>query len=202
MALREAGRTGFLRALDVSRAAGVILGDRLHADGRLRDPSLIHQLTMTELLNPTDGLNELTGRRREVWEGFRALTLPEFWVGSPTTENDATTEADDGTVSGLGVSPGIVEGHARVIVDPSKGELDPGEILVCRTTDPSWAVFFQLASALVIDVGGPMSHGAIVARELGLPAVVNTRTGTRRITTGMRLRVNGTTGLVEILGGA
>jgi pyruvate,water dikinase len=78
-------------------------------------------------------------------------------------------------------------------------EFEPGDILVCETTDPSWVVLFQLAGAVVIDVGGAMSHGAIVARELGLPCVINTRTGTSVIADGDRIRVDGTAGRVDIL---
>jgi pyruvate,water dikinase len=75
----------------------------------------------------------------------------------------------------------------------------PGEVLVCAMTDPSWAPMFLLAAAVVTDIGGPASHGAIVARELGVPCVANTRTGTAVITTGDLLRVDGDAGVVEIL---
>jgi pyruvate,water dikinase len=85
----------------------------------------------------------------------------------------------------------------RVIVDPGDtDDFEPGEVLVCRATDPSWAALFYLASAVVIDIGGDMSHGAIVARELGLPAVVNTGDGTTRLCTGDRVRVDGSAGTV------
>jgi pyruvate,water dikinase len=85
-----------------------------------------------------------------------------------------------------------------VVTDSHDDDLQPGEILVCRTTDPSWVSLFLAASAVVIDIGGQLSHGAIVARELGIPCVVNTRDGTRRIRTGDALRVDGTTGQVTI----
>ena len=77
--------------------------------------------------------------------------------------------------------------------------IEPGEILVCHTTDPSWAPYFLVASALVIDVGGPLSHGAIVARELGVPCVINTTVGTAQLVSGDVLRVDGGTGRVEVL---
>ena len=102
-------------------------------------------------------------------------------------------------ITGLGVSPGVVEGRARVVLDAAASELEPGEVLVCETTDPSWASLFLVASALVIDIGGALSHGAIVARELGVPCVINTRTGTRRLRTGDRLRIDGGAGLVTVL---
>jgi pyruvate,water dikinase len=96
------------------------------------------------------------------------------------------------------VSAGTVEGIARVVHDADAGDLEDGEILVCATTDPSWASCFLVAGAVVIDIGGPLSHGAIVAREMGIPCVINTGNGTRAIKTGDRLRVDGSTGLVVI----
>ncbi len=106
---------------------------------------------------------------------------------------------DIGPVTGLGVSPGIVEGLARIVHEPGDSELEPGEILVCQTTDPSWSAYFLLAAGVVIDIGGSLSHGAIVARELGIPCVINTLDGTRRLRTGERIRVDGGTGRVERL---
>jgi pyruvate,water dikinase len=82
--------------------------------------------------------------------------------------------------------------------DPDEVDLEPGEILVCHTTDPSWASLMSLAAGLVIDVGGPLSHGAIVARELGVPCVIGTRNGTRVIRTGDTVQVDGSTGVVHL----
>jgi pyruvate,water dikinase len=100
----------------------------------------------------------------------------------------------------MAVSPGVVEGRARVVLDPDSGiDIEPGEILVCETTDPSWASYFLVAGALVIDIGGAMSHGAIVAREMGIPCVINTRAGTAAIATGDLLSVDGGAGTVRVL---
>jgi phosphoenolpyruvate synthase/pyruvate phosphate dikinase len=111
--------------------------------------------------------------------------------------SDAAQTGDE--IAGLAVSPGVVEGRARVVLDAATSELEPGEVLVCETTDPSWASLFLVASALVIDIGGALSHGAIVARELGVPCVINTRVGTRRLRTGDLLRVDGDAGMVTVL---
>ena len=101
-------------------------------------------------------------------------------------------------VEGLGVSAGVAEGAARVLLGPEGiADVEAGEILVCPTTDPSWAPAILLAAALVIDVGGALSHGAIVARELGVPCVINTGDGTSRLRTGDHLKVDGAAGRVE-----
>jgi pyruvate,water dikinase len=103
-------------------------------------------------------------------------------------------------VSGLGASPGVAEGRAVVILDPAGAfDLEDGDILVCSTTDPSWSAFFLLVAGVVIDIGGPMSHGAILARELGIPCVINTRNGTEALVPGARIRIDGTAGTVEQL---
>jgi pyruvate,water dikinase len=93
-----------------------------------------------------------------------------------------------------------VEGRARVVLDPTDlAGFENGDVLVCGFTDPSWAPLLNLAGALVIDIGGPMSHGAIVARELGIPAVINTGTGTSVLHSGDSVRVDAAAGTVEIL---
>lgn len=99
----------------------------------------------------------------------------------------------------MGVGGGEVTGRARVVLDPAASQLEPGEILVCRSTDPGWVALFHLAGGVVIDMGGQMSHGAIVARELGVPCVAGTEDGTRRLRTGDLVHLDGTTGRVEVL---
>jgi phosphoenolpyruvate synthase/pyruvate phosphate dikinase len=103
------------------------------------------------------------------------------------------------TVTGVGVSPGIVEGTARVVTDPAFGDVEPGEILIAPATDPSWASIMFISAALVVDIGGALSHAAIVARELAVPCVVNTLSGTQDIRTGDRCRVDGSAGTITIL---
>jgi pyruvate,water dikinase len=88
------------------------------------------------------------------------------------------------TLRGIRVAPGVVVGTARVVRDSEEDQLQPAEILVCETTNPSWVTLFLVAEAMVIDIGGVISHGAIAARELGIPCVINTRDGTRLLRTG------------------
>jgi pyruvate,water dikinase len=104
-----------------------------------------------------------------------------------------------GALAGLPVSAGTVEGRARVILDLAQADLGPGDILVTAHTDPSWTPLFVAIAGLVTEVGGLMTHGAVIAREYGLPAVVGVVDATRLITDGQRIRVHGTDGYVEIL---
>jgi len=105
-------------------------------------------------------------------------------------------------LTGAAASPGVIEGAARVVKTVDEiGDIRDGEILVCSITSPAWAPIFSKITATVTDIGGVMSHTAIVCREYGLPAVVGTGTATARIRTGQQLRVDGSTGVVTILDG-
>lgn len=104
-----------------------------------------------------------------------------------------------GALVGLPVSAGTVEGRARVVLDMAQADLEPGDILVTAYTDPSWTPLFVAIGGLVTEVGGVMTHGAVIAREYGLPAVVAVEHATRLIRDGQRIRVHGTDGYVEIL---
>ena len=108
----------------------------------------------------------------------------------------------DGVMAGSPVSPGVAEGVVHVVLDPHTVQLAPGEILVCHGTDPAWTPLFLAAGGLVMEVGGLMTHGAVVAREYGIPAVVGVDRATTRLKTGQRVRVDGSDGQVVILGPA
>ena len=105
-----------------------------------------------------------------------------------------------GQIDGLGASPGTVEGVARVVIREDQfDDVRSGDVLVCKMTNPAWVVLFTKIVGLVTDAGGATSHPAVLSREFGIPAVVGTSVATRDIKNGDRIRVNGTTGLVEIL---
>jgi len=200
--LREVGKAAFLQALDGARAAARVLGEELAAAGTIGAADDVCYLTVDEIFGelPPDP-KEAVAFRRAKREEYLGLRLPDTWTGVATpTKVEPTEAAKTGDVlTGLAVSPGVVEGRARVVLDAATSELEPGEVLVCETTDPSWASLFLVASALVIDIGGALSHGAIVARELGVPCVINTRAGTRSLRTGDLLQVDGNAGVVRVL---
>ncbi len=204
--LREHVKVCSQRSLDGARAAARTLGRDLAARGLLDDGEDVFHLLADEFVDgAAPDVRERVTFRKERAREYSALELPVLFVGNP---EPLALDGPDGpsggatlsVLTGLGVSPGVVEGVARVVLDPATSEpLEPGEILVCAATDPSWVGHFLVAAALVIDVGGPMSHGAIVARELGVPCVINTVVGTQQLHSGDTVRIDGAAGTVEVL---
>jgi pyruvate,water dikinase len=202
--LREVGKTAFLQLVDTARASARVVGEDLARRGVVGDPDDVFYLTVGEVLDPSlgDGIKDAVAFRRERRDEYLTVKLPDSWTGQPEavliTAREAAAEGSE--IKGLAVSPGVVEGRARVVLDPLADEpVEPGEILVCETTDPSWTSLFLVTAGLVIDIGGPLSHGAILARELGVPCVINSRIGTQVLRTGDLLRVDGDTGRVKVL---
>jgi pyruvate,water dikinase len=199
--LRGVGKASFLQAYDVARAGAGRLGELLAADARLEEPDDVFYLTLDELLAPATPANakELVAVRRATREEYRAMRLPASWRGTPEPETAPDAEDRTTAITGVAASSGVVEGVVRVVTDPSFAEVEPGEVLVSHSTDPSWASIMFVSAALVVDIGGVISHAAVVARELGIPCVVNTRCGTDVLNNGDLVRVDGTKGTVEIL---
>jgi phosphoenolpyruvate synthase/pyruvate phosphate dikinase len=145
--------------------------------------------------------DQLIRERKEAYRAYQALTPPRVL----TSDGEGIAGAyrrDDlpaGALVGLPVSAGTVEGRARVILDMAEADLEPGDILVTAYTDPSWTPLFVTIKGLVTEVGGVMTHGAVIAREYGLPAVVGVEQATRLIQDGQQIRLDGTDGYVEIL---
>jgi rifampicin phosphotransferase len=139
--------------------------------------------------------------RKEAFRSYQALTPPRVLTSDGEVINGSYRRADlpAGALAGLAVSAGTVEGRARVVVDMERANLAAGDILVTAHTDPSWTPLFLTIAGLVTEVGGLMTHGAVIAREYGLPAVVGVEQATRLIRDGQRIRVHGSEGYVEIL---
>jgi pyruvate,water dikinase len=144
----------------------------------------------------------LISERKEAFRSYEALTPPRVLTSDGEAINGAYRRGDlpAGALAGLPVSAGTVEGRARVVLDMAAADLEPGDILVTAFTDPSWTPLFVAIKGLVTEVGGHMTHGAVIAREYGLPAVVGVAQATRLIPDGQRIRVDGTAGYVLILG--
>jgi pyruvate,water dikinase len=201
--LRGVGKAAFLQTLDVARAATRRIARHLVDAGVIGDIEDVFYLTSEELfaVAPGDSLHEVVAQRRAERERHLKVTLPSSWHGRPEAVEPPAAEdrPEAEVVRGIGASPGVVEGRVRVVTDPSFEEVEPGEILVAPTTDPSWASIMFTSEALVVDLGGQLSHAAVVARELGIPCVMGTGDGTRRLRTGDVCRVDGHAGTVEVL---
>jgi pyruvate,water dikinase len=170
----------------------------------LREKEDIFYLTFQELhdvvrTNQVD--DQLIRQRKDAFRSYQALTPPRVLTSDGEVIAGAYRRDDlpAGALVGLPVSAGIIEGRARVILDMAKADLEAGDILVTTYTDPSWTPLFVAIKGLVTEVGGLMTHGAVIAREYGLPAVVGVEHATRLIRDGQRIRVHGTDGYVEIL---
>jgi len=178
-------------------------GERLADEGVLDDSADVWFLHREELFALLDGetsdVPDIDGRR-QAFERYVRMDAPplmtsEGEVPRPVIEDDL----DDDTLTGTGVSAGVVEGVARVVHDPGETTLESGEIVVAPSCGPGWTPLFANAGGLVTEAGGRMTHGALVAREYGLPAVVSVLEATDAIENGQRIRVDGTTGTVEVL---
>ena len=179
----------------------------LVAAGVLGATEDVHYLTFEEFRDAvrTGRVDHrLIARRKDTFRAHQALGPPRVLTsdGEAVTGAYRRDDVPEGALTGLPVSAGTVEGRARVIVDMAQADLAPGDILVTAFTDPSWSPLFVAAAGLVTEVGGLMTHGAVIAREYGLPAVVGVERATRLIRDGERIRVHGTGGYVEILSAA
>ena len=143
----------------------------------------------------------LIQQRKDAFRSYEALTPPRVLTsdGEMVAGSYHRDDVPAGALLGLPVSAGTVEGRARVVLDMADATIETGDILVTSFTDPSWTPLFVSISGLVTEVGGLMTHGAVIAREYGLPAVVGVEHATQLIEDGQRIRVNGTDGFVEIL---
>jgi pyruvate,water dikinase len=158
-----------------------------------------HELHDAVRTNRVD--DQLISQRKHAFRSYQALTPPRVLTSDGEVIAGAYRRDDvpAGALVGLPVSAGIIQGRARVIHDIAEADLEAGDILVTAYTDPSWSPLFVAIAGMVTEVGGLMTHGAVIAREYGLPAVVGVEHATRLIRDGQRIRVHGTDGYVEIL---
>ncbi|MFU8763642.1 MAG: PEP-utilizing enzyme, partial [Haliea sp.] len=185
------------------------LGTLLVSEGRLPDADLVNFFSVAELpgfiaqadsAQLTDAAVALAQARREALAFQQKLEFPEISVGMPQPLELQAVDSADGMLQGRPASGGIVEGSARVAHTLAEAAaLQPGEILITPITDIGWTPYFSLIGGLVTDLGSSVSHGAVIAREYGLPCVVNTRQGTRIFQTGDRVRLDGNSGTITLL---
>lgn len=205
LAMREHPKYFLVQFLDMVRVVLEETAVFLHQQNRLDTLDDIWYLDLLELIaaleQPNTDLRPRIQQRRADYRRFDHLTPPRVVTsdGEIPTVQFANSQMPAGALAGNPVSTGVVEGIAHVVRDPAQEMLAPGEILVAPFTDPGWTPLFINAAGLVMEVGGLMTHGSVVAREYGIPAVVGVPEATRRIQTGQRVRVHGDGGYVEIL---
>ncbi len=201
---REYPKYGIVSRYFIYKQALLEEAERLVGADVLREREDIFFLTFQELADVVrthEVDDELICERKRAFRSYEALTPPRVL----TSEGEAITgeyRRDDvpaGALTGVPVSSGTIEGRARVVLDMAEAEFEPGDILVTAFTDPSWTPVFVAIEGLVTEVGGLMTHGAVIAREYGLPAVVGVEHATRLISDGQRIRVHGTDGFVELV---
>lgn len=194
----------FLIVLLLARTRALIgsVGEELAQSGRLERADDVYFLTLPEvraaLLSDNPDLSTVIRERHVAYnQELRRRHLPRLLLSDGTEPGLAAPAATEGKLlKGTPASAGQVRGRARVILDPAGARLEHGEILVAPSTDPGWTPLFLTAGGLVMEMGGAMSHGAVVAREYGIPAVVGVADATERIHAGQELIVDGTTGVV------
>jgi pyruvate,water dikinase len=190
----------------VARARALLfpVGEELARTGRLEKAEDIFFLTLPEARAAASGsdLRSAVRERRTNYESeMRRRHVPRLLLSDGTDPEAAMSEVAaeiDDALRGTPASSGVITARARVVLDPTGARLEPGEILVAPSTDPGWTPLFLTAGGLVMEMGGAMSHGAVVAREYGIPAVVGVRGATERIQTGQQITVDGTSGLVHL----
>jgi len=204
--LRETPKFVIIRLLGMIQNALLIDGEAMVAEGKLSQPDDIFYLHMRELEALAQGEQRdwstlVQTRRQAAVREQQRRQIPRLLLstGEAFYEGAAADTGEENVLVGSPVSPGVVEGVVHVVLDPRRAQLAPGEILVCPGTDPSWTPLFLAAGGLVMEVGGMMTHGAVVAREYGIPAVVSVHQATERLRTGQRVRVNGSTGMVTVV---
>ncbi|MQA96209.1 MAG: hypothetical protein GEV11_16755 [Streptosporangiales bacterium] len=198
--LRELPKFMIVRTLAAMRRELARAGAAMAARGELEAPEDVFFLTFTEVYEGGDRRAAVAERRATYERELRRRHVPRVLLSDGTEPEATGTPADaaDGALTGTPASADTVTGVARVVLDPTGAHLEPGEILVAPSTDPGWTPLFLTAGGLVMEMGGANSHGAVVAREYGIPAVVGVHAATERIRTGQTITVDGATGTVRI----
>jgi pyruvate,water dikinase len=206
--VRENGKSALIRFLSLIRKRLLELGQRFVDRGILKERDDIFFFEFEEMPaiasgENTNDIQAVVQQRKREYKQNLAITPPPVIIGGFDAERFIPAEPDrtKKEFTGIPVSPGVVRGPARVVLRSDSGEkIKPGEILVAPFTDPGWTPYFTPAAAIVMDMGGLLSHGSIIAREYGIPAVVNVGPVTTMIKTGQMIEVDGDHGRVRILG--
>jgi len=201
--LRELSKLLLTQALQIFRDMFKEIAKEMVAEGKIKKTSDIFYLNLEQLEaeNEQDlNLNNTVKQNREKYQRQLKLKAPRVITGTGECFHFPREEENETVMQGIPVSVGLKEGKVRILHSPEEGDrLSQGEILVTRGTNPSWTPLFLNSGALIMETGGPISHGSVVAREYGIPAVVGVKDAVNRLQDGQQVRVNGERGTVEIL---
>lgn len=199
--LRESPKFYIIQIMGIIRQGLLSCGEDLVSRGTINQPDDLFFLYLSELHalargDRNDLKSLITDRRNKYAKELSRIQIPHLLLsdGRAFYEGITPTEISRSKMLGSPVSPGIAEGLVRVVLNPHDTRLSPGEILVCKATDPAWTPLFLAAAGLIMETGGMMTHGAIVAREYGIPAVVGVNKATTLLHNGQLIRLNGSTG--------
>lgn len=206
LGLREMPKFVVMKMMAIQRMGLISSGRDMVAEGIFDHADDIFFLHPDELASLAQGegrdwLKVIISRRKSYEREKLRKQLPRLLLsdGRAFYEGLAVPDEEEGILVGSAVSPGVVEGVVHVVFDPHEEQLAPGEILVCQGTDPAWTPLFLAAGGLITEVGGMMTHGSLVAREYGIPAVVGVHAATSRLKTGQRVRLDGSSGRIILL---
>jgi rifampicin phosphotransferase len=210
---RESPKFYLVRMIGILRRELLQSGADLVTEGVFERPDdvfFLHIPELRALAGATSALPEanqetralVASRRAAYARELRRRQIPRVLLsdGRAFYEGLGAGAGEGEVITGSPVSPGVVEGVVHIVFDPHQTQLAPGEILVCPGTDPAWTPLFMAAGGLVTEVGGMMTHGSVVAREYGIPAVVGVHQATQRLKDGQRIRLDGTAGKILIIG--
>lgn len=207
MGFRESPKYFIIKFFGLIR--GIILDEAYEMEKQniLLDKEEIFYFSLDEIIEIMSGsyeddIKETVVKRKEDFKMYEKITPPRVMTsnGEIITGKLKNSKAPEGALMGTAASAGIVEGIARIVLKVSEADLKSGEIMIAPFTDPAWTPLFNSVSGLVVEVGGMMTHGSVIAREYGIPAVVGVNNATKLIKNGDKIRVNGTEGYIEILG--
>ena len=202
--LRELPKFVWLYPLQEVRHQLLLAGAELCDLGRLHHADDIMFLTLEEVASAADGSDQqelAATRRAEHKRETKRTRVPGLLLSDGTMpENlpDDRARQDENTLVGMPAAAGLATGRARIVRDPAKARIEPGDILVAATTDPGWTPLFLTAGGLVTETGSPMAHGPTVAREYGIPAVICVPDATNRLNDGQKITVDGSSGTVQV----
>jgi pyruvate,water dikinase len=206
MGVRESPKFFAIRMMGIARKALLEVGEEFVEAGMIDRADDLVFLNFSELKalarsKPRDWKALIAERRATYEREARRRQVPRVLVsdGRAFYEGVGASTDTGNVITGSPVSPGVVEGTVHVVLNPHETQLAPGEILVCPGTDPAWTPLFMAAGGLITEVGGMMTHGSVVAREYGIPAVVGVHQATTRLKDGQRIRLDGTAGKIMIL---